>query len=148
MQLDSDLKQHLAEAHCHRCGTDGAVALIGIDYPHFGRVICAHAAGELIDSIRSKGDQHYLDWLQAPNQQTSTARRRTKRHKVDNLTDRCEICLRHVAELTSPNELHYHHVVEVQDGGTDTDDNLRVYCNDCHNLIHWARRSLNRSHAE
>lgn len=144
MQVDGDLKQRLADVHCNQCAAQGAFALVGMDFPHFGRVICGASAGPLLEDIRENG--HFIDWLQAPKE-IAKARRRTKTLKVDDLTDRCEICLRHAADLTPPATLTAHHAVEVQHGGTDDDTNRRVYCTDCHTLVHWLRRTLGRPQA-
>jgi hypothetical protein len=122
---------------------------VGLDYPHFGRVICAYSAAPLIEAItdpmRTAG--HFLEWLQAPKEQPRE-RRRTRMRRVDSLHERCEICLRRTQELTDPVKLRAHHVHEVQDGGDDTDENRRVYCDDCHGLVHWVRRTLGREDAE
>jgi hypothetical protein len=145
MQLDEELRQRLAEVQCPRCDSTGGFALIGMDWPHFGRVICAESAAPLVEAIRGHSDEgHYVDWLQKPRDIPAARRRRTRLRKVDSLSERCEICLRSSAELTSPTKLDAHHAIEVQDGGSDDDSNRRVYCTDCHALVHWARRALAR----
>ncbi len=141
MRVDGDLRQRLAETICHRCKREGAIAIVGFDWPHFGRVICAHCAG--IDRDRVG----YLDWLQAPKEPIAERRRR-KAIRVTDLGDRCEICLRSAEQLTEPCKLESHHALEHEVTQDDANDNLRVYCTDCHSLVHWARRSLGREHAE
>jgi hypothetical protein len=145
VQVDGDLKQRLAECQCNHCGAEGAFALVGMDFPNFGRVMCGASVGPLLAELRENG--HFIDWLQTPKELART-RRRTKTLKVDDLTDRCEMCLRRSSELHPPATLAAHHVVEVQHGGEDTDENRRVYCTDCHTLIHWLRRTLGRPPAE
>jgi hypothetical protein len=148
MQLDPDLRQRLAEARCPRCPEPGAFALVGLDWPHFGRVICASSAAPLVEAIIDPmlTAGHFLEWLQAPKE-APRMRRRTKMRQVDSLTERCEICLRAASELRDPVKLRAHHALEVQHGGDDSDENRRVYCDDCHSLVHWLRRTLGREHA-
>lgn len=145
MELDADLRERLAEVHCPRCLTNGGYALIGLDYPAFGRVVCAATAAPLVQAIMDpmRDEGHYIDWLQKPRS-GSAPRRRTKMRRVDDLTERCEICLRHASELTPPVKLEAHHAHEAQHEGSDGDENRRVYCTDCHALVHWVRRSLGR----
>lgn len=144
MQVDGDLRQRLADCRCPRCDSEGAFALVGMDFPHFGRVICARSVGPLLDGL--KADGHYIEWLQMPKELAKT-RRRTRTHTVTDLTERCEICLRRASELYPPATLTAHHVIEVQHGGPDTDENRRVYCTDCQQLVHWVRRTHGRSQA-
>jgi hypothetical protein len=116
-----------------------------MDFPNFGRVMCGASVGPLLAELRENG--HFIDWLSTPKE-IAKARRRTKTHKVTNLAERCELCLRHASELHPPAILTAHHVVEVQHGGEDTDENRRVYCTDCQQLVHWLRRTHGRPHAE
>jgi hypothetical protein len=145
MRLDTELRQRLAEAVCPGCPETGAFAIVGLDYPHFGRVICAHSAAPLIEAIKDpmRTSGHFLEWLEGPKEQPRV-RRRTKMRRVDSVRERCEICLRGGNELTDPVKLRAHHVHEVHQGGDDSDENRRVYCDDCHRLVHWVRRTLGR----
>lgn len=144
MQVDGDLKQRLGSLRCPVCDVEGAYALVGLDHPAFGRVVCGRTLGPLLEELRTQG--HFIDWLQKPKE-LAKARRRTRTYKVTDATDRCEICLRRATELHPPATLTYHHVVEVQHGGPDTDENRRVYCTDCQQLVHWVRRTHGRSQA-
>jgi hypothetical protein len=149
MRIDADLRQRLGDVHCPRCQKTGGIALIGIDFVHYGRVVCAATAAPLLDAVLDpmRDEGHYVDWLQTPRD-SAPARRRTRMRKVDNLKERCEICLRHANELIAPAKLEAHHAHEAQSAGGDDDENRRVYCTDCHALVHWVRRSLGREHAE
>lgn len=144
MNVDGDLKQRLGEARCNQCDAEGAFALVGMDFPHFGRVMCGASVGPLLTELRENG--HFIDWLQAPKE-IAKARRRTRTHKVTDLNERCELCLRKAAELHPPAVLTAHHAIEVQHGGEDTDANRRVYCTDCQQLVHWLRRVHGRPQA-
>jgi 5-methylcytosine-specific restriction endonuclease McrA len=53
------------------------------------------------------------------------------------------MCLRHVDRLGSHGALQVHHVVEIQNGGEDTKENIWVVCTSCHKLIHHQRTYLN-----
>lgn len=62
----------------------------------------------------------------------------------------CEICLRTKKELSSlvyPLKLEIHHVVEFKDGGEESSENLRVYCQECHATVHRIRKSFLRYRA-
>lgn len=144
MQVDGDLRQRLGDARCPRCDNQGAFALVGQDFPHFGRVICGASMGPLLEQVRTEG--HFVDWLQAPKE-LAKARRRTKTYRVTDLTDRCEICFRQASELHPPATLTIHHAIEVQHGGEDNEANLRIHCTDCQQLVHWVRRTMGRPQA-
>lgn len=45
-------------------------------------------------------------------------------------------------ELPLPEVLEAHHVVEVQEGGSDERDNLWIVCTACHSMIHYLRTYL------
>ncbi len=63
---------------------------------------------------------------------------------------RCEICLRTKKELSSlihPLKLQIHHVIEFKDGGDESSENLRVYCEECHATVHRIRKSFSRYRA-
>jgi len=52
----------------------------------------------------------------------------------------CEMCLRSEQELPPLQVLEVHHMIEVQDGGTNDLDNLRWLCTDDHAYVHHRRR--------
>lgn len=144
MRVDDDLRERLADTLCPVCHAQGAFVLVGLDYPAFGRVLCGASMGDVLEQARQHG--HFIEWLEKPKE-LAKSRRRSKMRKVDSLTERCELCLRGADELTAPAKLEPHHAIEVAHGGTDDDENRRVYCTDCHSLIHWLRRTLGRSQA-
>lgn len=62
----------------------------------------------------------------------------------------CEICLRTKKELSAlihPLGLEIHHVIEFKDGGGESSENLRVYCEECHASVHRIRKSFLRYRA-
>jgi len=63
-----------------------------------------------------------------------------KKQIPKHLQNNCEICLRKI-DLIKQLKLvmEVHHVIEVQDGGTDDTNNLRYVCYQCHQLIHRQR---------
>lgn len=120
MRLDETLRDALAAAVCPQCEATGGYAVVGRDWPHFGRVVCG-----VCDT--------WIDWLTKP-QETTTERARRKRRHIEDFGDRCELCLRHGREVS----LQIHHA----DEESDVEDLLRVYCSDCHQLVHWLRRTF------
>jgi len=81
---------------------------------------------------------HYKH-AKALSQVKNSCKRDTKEHayfaQVQKDKDRffCEICYRNDC-------LDIHHIVEVQHGGTDEEENLQLLCKNCHNLVHTIRR--------
>lgn len=49
-----------------------------------------------------------------------------------------------LSKLKPSPSLEVHHVIEVQELGSDDPENLRLLCSECHELIHARRRSFNR----
>ena len=125
----------LAAAQCKRCGHIGGSmhVVLGESGPHFARVNC-------------KGCRAFIDWVSYPVTAPKKDRRRSRK-KLRDLSDRCEICLRHGDDLPSGQDLIVHHVLEVAaDDGGDEDANLRVYCNACHSMVNWMRTYFGHYH--
>lgn len=55
----------------------------------------------------------------------------------------CQMCMRHRDRLGTRGVLESHHIVEIQNGGEDTPQNIWVVCTSCHKLIHHQRTYLN-----
>jgi uncharacterized Zn finger protein (UPF0148 family) len=61
--------------------------------------------------------------------------------------DYCWHCLRtedHLKRLRPSVELQVHHVIEVEDGGTDDPVNLQSLCRECHAEVHRRRELIAR----
>ena len=56
----------------------------------------------------------------------------------------CQMCLRTKDMLGRNESLLVHHVLEQQDGGSDTPDNIWILCSHCHALTHHVRTYLYR----
>lgn len=127
MDFDRDtISDALAHAACRRCGSVGATISFVLDGPHFARVDCYRCGA-------------WIDWVKFPTAEPRRDRR-SSRKKLRDLGDRCELCLRHAAELPPRERLEVHHVLEVAaDSGGDDVPNLRAYCSACHALVGWLR---------
>ncbi len=59
----------------------------------------------------------------------------------------CWMCLRsrkHLSGLTPPVFLEVHHIIPVQNGGTDDQKNLMRLCSECHSEVHMRRKSFEK----
>jgi len=54
--------------------------------------------------------------------------------------DYCQLCLRQVHQLPEHGTLHVHHIIEVQNGGEPSRNNLMLLCNACHELVYVVRK--------
>jgi hypothetical protein len=135
VQFDPDtITAELAATQCKRCGHIGAgLTFTFLEGPHFARLNC-------------NGCGAFIEWLAMPTAAPKRQRRKSRK-KLDDLGDRCEICLRHRNELPPPQELQVHHVLEVAaDDGPDDLDNLRLYCSACHSMVNWTRTYFGHYH--
>jgi hypothetical protein len=106
-----------------------------MDGPHFARVDCNNC-------------KRFIDWMSLPDAPAKRDRRKSRK-KLDDLGERCEICLRHRDDLPGPEELQVHHVLEVAaDEGSDELSNLRLYCSACHSIVNWARTYFGHYHSD
>ena len=125
---------------CVECGQD--LAVVEVDDPkHYAQYQCINAG------CSKRG--RYAGWV--PKPRDGNTRRKANRKllkKLDvSLRDFCQLCTRTSAALDRLNpglQLEVHHVIEVQDGGTDEASNLWVLCSECHELVHRQRRAFNR----
>ena len=51
----------------------------------------------------------------------------------------CELCLVNAANLPKGQTLEAQHVIEYQDGGEPTRENIWIVCTACHRFVHWIR---------
>ena len=125
---------------CVECGQD--LAVVEVDDPkHYAQYQCINAG------CSKRG--RYAGWVPKPrdgNTRRKANRKLLKRCDVS-FRDFCQLCTRTSAALDrlKPGlKLEVHHVIEVQDGGTDEASNLWVLCSECHELVHRQRRAFNR----
>lgn len=87
-------------------------------------------------------DCNYTEWANKPkNVHVRRDLKAAKRILEDSGRPRvCETCLRFEDQLPEGQVLEAHHVVEVQNGGETTLENLRWQCTRDHALIHHTRR--------
>ena len=125
---------------CVECGQE--LAVVEIDHPtHHGQYQCLNPA------CSKQG--RYAGWVPKPRDQAKG--RRTNRKLLKKFEEHnrgfCEICLRSSAVLSSLEpklQLEVHHVIPVEDEGTDDPSNLRVYCKECHSEVHRRREAFSR----
>lgn len=97
---------------------------------HYGKMVCSECG-------------RFLRWVSKPSDE------KRARHGTGKLVkqlqksgiDYCQMCLRHRDELPPSVTFVAHHVIEVQDGGTNDPANLWHVCTICHELIHLLRRN-------
>ena len=125
---------------CVECGQE--LAVIKVDHPvHYAKYQCLNPAC-------SKQGKN-AGWVPKPRDQAKGRRSNRKLLKKFEEHSRgfCEICLRSSAVLSSLEpklQLEVHHVIPMEDDGTDDPSNLRVYCKECHSEVHRRREAFNR----
>lgn len=121
---------------CPECGDTTGLRIIRATGMHFGKIVCDNC------------NERFNTWAPKPD---AKPRKRDGRstHLLGIIREAwgdeplyCEICLRDERDLPENTWMEAHHVVEHQDGGADTPENLRPVCNECHALIHWRRKTV------
>lgn len=97
---------------------------------HFGKLVCPKCLRFLAWVPKQEGDKR---------KRTGTAK--LARRLEDAGKDYCEMCLRGRAELPPNATFVAHHVIEVQDGGSNEPSNLWHLCTICHEMVHLLRRN-------
>jgi hypothetical protein len=125
-----------ATAHkpCPRCKVNGPVEVVNVE----GQSTAHH--WKLISACCKR----YIKWLPKP---VNKAQKRPKVPRDERFNESlraiCEVCFRPEEHLKKVNSwLEVHHVIPVEDGGTDEAWNLRVYCIQCHRQCHSRRREM------
>lgn len=97
---------------------------------HWGKYVCSEC-------------DHFLAWVKKPDNEKRNRRVSKKLAKPfeDAGIDYCQICLRKRCELPPNMTFVAHHIIEVQDGGTDEPINLLHLCTFCHEFVHLLRRN-------
>jgi len=126
---------------CVECGQELAVVETPQHKIHWAEYQCANTACSRL--------KKHVDWV--PKPRDGSSRRKANRKLLKKcdvlLRDFCHLCARPSAvldHLKPALQLEVHHVIEVQDGGTDEPSNLWVLCSECHELVHRQRRAFNR----
>lgn len=99
---------------------------------------CARQA--LLPEPTPPGSKHYkkavcgscgkfFGWISKPKNMTRRAPSTTGLTPAEH----CAICL-------TGQSLEVHHIIEIQDGGSNDPDNRLTLCQGCHALVHWVRR--------
>lgn len=99
---------------------------------HWGKYICSDSSCE-----------RFLAWVAKPENEKRNRRNSKRLAKPfdDAGIDYCQLCLRKRCELPPNMTFVAHHIIEVQDGGTDDPINLLHLCTFCHELVHLLRRN-------
>ncbi len=126
---------------CVECGQELAVFETPQHKNHWAEYQCANRAC-------SRFEKH-AGWV--PKPRDGSSRRKSNRKLLKRcdvlLRDFCHLCTRTSAvldHLKPALQLEVHHVIEVQDGGTDEPSNLWVLCSECHAEVHRRREAFNR----
>ena len=96
------------------------------DKVHYGRLFCPVCG-------------HHAKWVGKPSDEP------TKYKRPKNTTNLarvgyCELCLRNRDQLPKRTTLEGHHVIAVDNGGTNDERNIWTLCTACHRLVEWMRR--------
>ena len=129
--------------NCKKCGPVQAVFQECSNGPHKAKFLCPKCNSFLrwigsADIARIKG-----------NQPSKEVRRRETEKLVNRYSKGfCELCLRAKNQLPGTQTLEAHHVIEVQDGGSDERNNIWIVCTSCHKFVHHQRTYLGHYHQE
>lgn len=122
-------EEYTEEYNCKYCNSNRAKRIIGL-HPggHYARIQCVSC-------------DRFIKWEGKPREKSD--RRKGQKKLLDKYSKGfCEICLRKGTEIPLPQVLEVHHVVPVEDGGTDDRTNLQIVCTACHKWIHHQRTYL------
>ncbi|MBH20936.1 MAG: hypothetical protein CML98_04090 [Rhodobiaceae bacterium] len=117
---------------CKKCGKECfSVPPRKTPSPHYAEYRCSDLTCDDFNGFVQKPDS-------SKNNRKSNLK--LKKQIPEHLQNNCEICLRKIELIKQLNlVMQVHHVIEVQNGGTDDSNNLRYVCYQCHQLIHRQR---------
>lgn len=120
---------------CVECGETRDLRLVLMDGGmHYGKVVCDACDGR------------FVTWAPKPDRpkrsRPSANHLATLKAAWEGEPLYCYVCLRDERFLPTGVWMEAHHVLEHQDGGTDTPGNLIPLCNECHQLVHWRRKAV------
>jgi 5-methylcytosine-specific restriction protein A len=97
---------------------------------HWGKYVCSKCG-------------RFLAWVKKPDNEKRNRRvsKKLARPFENAGIDYCQLCLRQRCELPPNMTFVAHHIVEVQDGGSDDPANLLHLCTFCHEMVHLLRRN-------
>lgn len=120
---------------CRYCGSVVVVQVLATGV-HYAKRVCSASACGRINGFEPKPDSD------------PTKYRRTKAHTdlVKKFSKGfCEMCLTPAGELPKGMALEGQHVVEYDNDGQPTRENIWIVCTACHRLIHWVRTYKGRN---
>jgi 5-methylcytosine-specific restriction endonuclease McrA len=111
---------------CTKCGCEERKEELTPNLVHYGKLVCA-------------GCGKMLTWIPKPDVEKS--RRPANHNSLVKKYSRgfCELCLRGLEELPARQTLEGHHVLEYDDGGDSTRENVQILCTACHKHVHHVR---------
>ena len=119
--------------YCRFCKSECLQIYENVTPPHYGEAYCPFC-------------QRHSHWIKNPDK-TNRRQSGVKLRKLipNSLQNTCEICLRTKSELNNLNlSFEVHHVIPVDQQGSDEAENLRLVCSQCHELIHRHREIFKR----
>lgn len=122
------------EAACPQCGVLCAFTPRP-DTPHYGEIRCP---------------EHNHNWISRPSEDKKP-RRKTNAALLKLIPEThaffCWRCLRtkeYAKLLNPPLIFQVHHIIPIEEGGTDDPSNLQLLCHECHADIHRFREAVAR----
>lgn len=116
---------------CRYCGADETKTILG-PHPggHYSKILCANC-------------ERFLAWGKKPKELKAVQRREVGLGLARKFSRGfCELCLRRAEHLPLPQTLEGHHIIPVEQGGTDERSNVQILCTSCHRLVHHQRTYL------
>jgi len=124
---------------CPNCGSHRSHELLG---PIVNGVQQDFAAGKY-SRVNCADCGRYIRWGVNPSKPSKKRRSSGQKDLLENFSNGfCEICLRTEQLLPRQQQLEAHHVIPVEMGGGNDQQNIQICCTQCHKLIHHVRTYL------
>ncbi len=116
------LSPSLKKKYCNHCQMAMHAVIRNLFHsPHFAKETCNNCG-------------RFVGFAKNPKNQ---GKRSKGKHTYSSRSiSRCRMCLRPATRLGNCCVLEIHHIMEIQNGGEDTPQNLWVVCSSCDRLIH------------
>lgn len=106
---------------------------------HYGKLVCVECG-------------RWFKWVSNPDKKT---RSKTSQYKNKDILafyglaqEICFFCLRKKDQLGKCETITRDHIIELQESGEDSPNNIQLLCTSCHKLKNWARTYINWHHKE
>lgn len=109
---------------CRQCGSTETKATLTPHLSHHARIDCM-------------GCGSFVGWQAKPRDERQAPKPRRTKGLIERINPGfCVLCRRRERDLPGAVVMQAHHIVAVEEGGTDELGNLLPLCSDCHKQVH------------